>query len=88
MRRKETTVKNLWIKEMDGKYMRCMVTWHYCPNEKPYITISGYNPFPFFTAEKRLYTTLHIFNDWMAKNEWFKAEKITDVVGMAVIYEN
>lgn len=67
---KELIIKNMWINE-NGAF--CEVYWHYINGDRPYVTISNYNPFPFYCRNQKdgkLYSSVNVFNDWMLKNGW------------------
>lgn len=71
---RETIIKNKWTGWKCGEGEKvCFVLWHYEVGKRPYITIEGYNPFPFYshnTEDGRLYTSRSVLNKWMLDNGW------------------
>lgn len=66
-------IVNVWVhKEKDFNDNDRLVS------EKSYITISGYNPFPFF-GYTEFKTTYIIFSKWMKENGYEPMMKISNV---------
>ena len=83
---RETIIKNKWTKENEV----CYVLWHYEKGRCSYITIVGYNPFPFFGNNEndgKLYTSYSVFTSWMIKNGWQPTIIQTNVISKMDFYK-
>ena len=84
-----TIIENRWVHP--EKKEKCKVFFHYESNgSKPYVTFSGYNPFPFFAdkvSNRRIYTSKYVFNSWMIENGWKQDVTYSNVFSHVVILE-
>ena len=92
---RKTIIKNKWRKvdPVTGEVFVCNVAWHHDVHNgetsMPYVEISGYNPFPFFPRPVggKLYSSLHVFNEWMRNNGWMPDCKTTNIIEKVIVYE-
>lgn len=68
----------------EGKITKVHVYTSLNGEEREYLHISGYNPFPFYGMQTKFYTSHSVFEDWMVNNGYTKITKETDCFNTVV----